>query len=152
MLRSHIRTDGLTADFCDGSLVKSLPLFQSHPTSLQLIAYFDEVEVCDPLAARSGIHKLGNTNNYHCHSYMYKRDCLYMCTGLFYYILGNLRPELQSTHRAIQLIACVTTSNLKKYGFQDVLQPFINDVNILSQVTNLGLPIFFLHNTVAAER
>ena len=77
MLRPHIRTDGLMADFCDGSLVKSLPLFQSHPTSLQLIAYFDEVEVCDPLAARFGIHKLGNTNNYHCHSYMYKRDCLY---------------------------------------------------------------------------
>lgn len=27
--------------------------------------------------------------------------------GMFYYFLGNLRPELRSTHRSIQLIACI---------------------------------------------
>lgn len=56
-------------------------------------------------------------------------------SGLFYYTLGNLKPELRSTHRSIQLVACVTTPNLKKYSFQDVLQPFINDVNKLAKVT-----------------
>ena len=132
VLRPHAQTDGLLADFCDGSLFQSHPVFQDHLEALQLIAYFDEVEVCDPLASHSGVHKLGTSIH------------LVMCspasfpfhffTGLFYYTLGNLRPELRSTHRSIQLIACVTTSNLKKYGFKPVLQPFIKDINELSRV------------------
>ena len=53
---------------------------------------------------------------------------------MFYYMLGNLRPELRSTHRSIQLVACVTTPILKKYGFEAVLDPFIKDVNNLANV------------------
>lgn len=55
---------------------------------------------------------------------------------MFYYMLGNLRPELRSTHHSIQLIACVTSKNLEKYGFAAVLAPFIEDVNILARVCN----------------
>lgn len=58
------------------------------------------------------------------------------CAGMFYYVLGNLRPELRSTHRAIQLIACVQCPDLKQYGFEKVLQPFIRDVNRLCNVRN----------------
>ena len=58
VLRPYSQNDGLLADFCDGALFKSLPVFQNHPGALQLIAYF-EVEVCDPLASRSGVHELG---------------------------------------------------------------------------------------------
>jgi len=47
-------------------------------------------------------------------------------------MLGNLRPELRSTQRSIQLIACVTSQNLEKYGFEAVLKPFIKDVNALA--------------------
>lgn len=54
--------------------------------------------------------------------------------GMFYYVLGNLRPELRSTQRAIQLIACVECPVLEKYGFEKVLAPFIKDVNTLSNV------------------
>lgn len=55
--------------------------------------------------------------------------------GLFYYVLGNLRPELRSTHRVIQLIACVECPVLNKYGFERILAPFIRDVNELGQVS-----------------
>ena len=55
-------------------------------------------------------------------------------TGLFYYVLGNIRPELRSMLKAIQLIACVTCNNLNKYGFEKILGPFIEDVNTLSEV------------------
>ena len=58
-------------------------------------------------------------------------------TGLFYYVLGNIRPELRSTLKAIQLIACVTCNNLNKYGFEKILNPFIEDVNTLSEVRNI---------------
>ena len=54
--------------------------------------------------------------------------------ALFYYVLGNIRPSLRSTLRTIQLIACVTHVNLQKYGFQKVLQPFIDDANSLAEV------------------
>ena len=53
---------------------------------------------------------------------------------MFYYTLANLRPELRSTHRAIQLLICTPCSLLDKYGFQPILSPFINDVNVLAQV------------------
>ena len=56
---------------------------------------------------------------------------------MFYYTLGNLRPELRSTHRSIQLIACVTSPILEKYGFELVLKPFIEDINDLSVVWNM---------------
>lgn len=45
--------------------------------------------------------------------------------GLFYYFLGNIKPQLRSVLRCTQLVACVTTTNLEKYGFDKVLQPFI---------------------------
>ena len=54
---------------------------------------------------------------------------------MFYYTLGNIRPELRSSHRCVQLIACVTSPILDKYGFEDVLRPFIDDVNTLSEVS-----------------
>lgn len=65
-------------------------------------------------------------------SHIYPQFC--HKAGMFYYTLGNIRPELRSSHRAIQLIACVTSPNLDKYGFEAVLDPFINDVNTLSEV------------------
>ena len=57
-----------------------------------------------------------------------------LCIGLFYYFLGNIHPKLRSVHRCTQLIACVTTPILEKYGFEMVLKPFIQDANRLSEV------------------
>lgn len=53
---------------------------------------------------------------------------------MFYYSIGNLPPELRSTQRAIQLIACVSAPNIQEYGLAAILQPFIDDVNILAKV------------------
>ena len=56
--------DSYLCDFCDGSLYKTHPFFQANPGALQLIVYFDELEVCNPLGSRSGIHKLGRLYNW----------------------------------------------------------------------------------------
>ena len=61
---------------------------------------------------------------------------------MFYYILGNIRPELRSTHRVVQLIACVESPVLAEYGFDKVLQPFVQDVNKLCDVS---CHVDFLH-------
>ena len=36
-------------DFCDGSLFKSHYMFSSDPNALQIIAYYDELEVVNPI-------------------------------------------------------------------------------------------------------
>lgn len=55
----HSRSDGYLSDYCDGYLFKNHQLFRAKPNALQLILYFDELEVCNPLGSRSGVHKLG---------------------------------------------------------------------------------------------
>ena len=48
-----MRTDGLLGNVCDGSLLlfKTRPLFGEDPLALQLLVYFDEVEVVNPIRA-----------------------------------------------------------------------------------------------------
>lgn len=59
VLRQHCRTGDLITDYCDGKLYKSLEFFSLNDGALQLILYFDEVEICNPLGGQNGIHKLG---------------------------------------------------------------------------------------------
>ena len=55
-MKLHARSDNFLEDFCDGSFVKSHPLFKNHNErefclKLQFIIYFDEVEVTNPLGS-----------------------------------------------------------------------------------------------------
>ncbi len=59
VLRGHKRNDGLLADYCDGSSYRSHPLFSRCPEALQIMAYYDDVEVCNPLGSKAKKHKLG---------------------------------------------------------------------------------------------
>ncbi|XP_046863754.1 uncharacterized protein LOC124457571 [Xenia sp. Carnegie-2017] len=70
VLHSHQIQDGLLSDYCDGNEFKSHPLFSIDPTALQIILYYDEVEIVNPLGSKTGKHKL----------------------GLVYYTLGNILP------------------------------------------------------------
>ena len=69
-------------------------------------------------------------------------------TGLFYYIIGNIEPKLRSSLRNIQLIACVKAPLIQEYGFEKVLEPFIEDANKLSNVStkyhNIASIIYFM--------
>ena len=49
----------LQEDFCDGTLFHDHPLYSSDPLALQILAYFDELEVCNPLGSHIKKHKLG---------------------------------------------------------------------------------------------
>ena len=59
MFQPNLHSDSYLADFCDGYLFKNHDLFQAYPNALQLILYFDELEVCNPLGSHAGVHKLG---------------------------------------------------------------------------------------------
>ena len=68
----RMHNNELLEDFCNGRLFKMHPLFSSDPHALQIIAYFDELEVCNPLGSHVKKHKL----------------------GLVFFSLGNIHPKL----------------------------------------------------------
>ena len=73
--------------------------------------------------------------NYYIAGFFFRNFELPYYIGMFYYVLGNIRAELRSTHRVVQLLVCIECPTLGKYGFEEVLQPFIKDVNTLCDVS-----------------
>ena len=55
----HRHTDGLLADYCDGSDFRCHSLYSWEKNSLQVMIYYDDVEVCNPLGTKVKLHKLG---------------------------------------------------------------------------------------------
>lgn len=65
VLRGHQCSDQVLADYCDGTYFKSHPLYSHNPKALQIIIYYDDVEICNPLGSRAKKHKLGRCNSHH---------------------------------------------------------------------------------------
>ena len=53
--------NGYMQDYCDGRNFQRHALFSLKKDSLQLLFYYDDVEVCNPLGSKRTIHKLGIT-------------------------------------------------------------------------------------------
>jgi len=53
-------------NYYDGQAFKNNALFRGHKDGIQLILYYDEVEVCNPLGSKRKIHKLGTHAYYKC--------------------------------------------------------------------------------------
>ena len=114
-LPKRINQDGKIEDFCDGER------FKNHPkdlSALQIIAFYDEVEICNPLGSHVKQHKL----------------------GIVFYTLGNIAPKYRSQLKIINLAIVVTVPIVDVYGLDKVLQPFVNDLNVLSS-TGISLTI-----------
>ena len=96
-------------DFCDGTLYKSLPLFSTDPHALQIIAYYDDLEIVNPLGSYTKKHKLG---------------CLF-------FFLSNIRPQFRSTLKNIHLVAVGRTVDIQHYSMNTFLSPFVEDLKRL---------------------
>ena len=46
-------------DFCDGELFLEHPIFSENSQAIQIIGYYDEVELVNPLGTRTVTHKVG---------------------------------------------------------------------------------------------
>lgn len=55
--------------------------------------------------------------------------------GIFYYMLGNIDPRYRSNLHVIQLLCVVPTPLLKKYGINEILEPFMTDIKDLESVS-----------------
>lgn len=118
----HQRLDDKLEDFCDGELFINHPIFSTDPFALQVIAYFDELEVCNPLGTHTKVHKL----------------------GIILFTLGNIPPKFRSTLRAINLVACAVHPIIVEHGIDSILEPFIKDLNVLA---SQGITVSLKGNT-----
>jgi len=125
----HSNNDGCLQDYCDGLNCRNHPLFSVRKDSLQLLFYYDDVEICNPLGPKQTIHKLGTPNE--CSPIRSHSKTSICFTGLFYFVLGNLSPMYRSRLSSIQLVIVVENKFIKKYGMNAVLEPFVTDVGKL---------------------
>ena len=117
-------------DYCDSPAFRSHPLFSNDPSALQIMLYYDDVEVTNPLGSKTKTHKLGNV----CLIGMLGDNGLFMYTALFYYSLGNISPQYRSMLWNIQLLAVARSPTLQKYGPDRILEPIMKDIKVLEQV------------------
>ena len=81
-------------------------MFSEQLTSLQVQLYCDDFETANPLGSKRGAHKV----------------------GALYFVLRNLPPKLNSALINIHLVALFHAEDVKKYGFDPILQPLIDDI------------------------
>ena len=60
VMHGHQRKDQIVEDFCDSVQAKTHPLFSNDKTALQLLLFYDELEVCNPIGSSRKKHKIGN--------------------------------------------------------------------------------------------
>lgn len=116
-------------DYCDGEQFQEHPLFKEDPCALQIRIYYDDVEVCNALGSKTKKHKLGKLDKVKLTVNVHN-----IYTGLFYYSLGNIQPKYRSVCHAIQLLAVVRTALIEKYGINEILKPFMEDLKRLGRV------------------
>ena len=56
-LKAHQSCDTVLRDMCDGKALADNPLFGCEGNALQFVAYYDELEVCNPLGVAAHITK-----------------------------------------------------------------------------------------------
>lgn len=133
-------SDDYLGDFCDGTSFKTHPLFSSDPFALQVIGYYDELEIVNPIGSYIKKHKLG---------------CMF-------FFLANVRPQFRSTFKAIHLVAVAKHQDIVKYGIDKFLTPFVEDLKDLycdgitvsfggEERTIYGALLAFLADTLAAH-
>ncbi|XP_034255471.1 uncharacterized protein LOC117653726 [Thrips palmi] len=103
--------DGVLRSVTDGIFYKCHFVVRRHGNGvLSIIIYVDDVEFADPCKSKTKKHKL----------------------RLFYWTLGNIYPELRSSLKSINLLAIARYEVAKKYGNDEILKYFINDLKDLA--------------------
>ena len=61
---------------------------------------------------------------------------------------ANESRALYSTQKSTQLIACVYSKDIQKYGLRPILSPFVEDVNILNEVFYYSIALIFVSHSL----
>lgn len=60
--------------------------------------------------------------------------------GYIYFILRNLPPKLNSVFMNIHLVALFHSEDFKKYGFDPILKPLVDDIKVL-EIEGMLVPL-----------
>ena len=110
---SHTATEckqstGILRDVCDGLLYKKHPILSSSHKKIQITAYYDEIELCNPLGSYTKVHKLG---------------CLFS--------IGNIPARFRSQLKTMYLVTLATAPVISKHGIDKIVAPFVEELRSL---------------------
>ncbi|XP_041919960.1 uncharacterized protein LOC121684096 [Alosa sapidissima] len=109
LMPRHTSKERVYADLGDGTYFKNSPLFSVDKDALQIQLFYDDFETANPLGSKKGIHKL----------------------GAIYFTLRNFPPIFNSSLVNIHLCALFHAQDIKRYGFNSILEPLVHDMKIL---------------------
>lgn len=115
----HKPKEGVYTDLRDGTYFKNSPLFSVEKDALQIQLFYDDFETANPLGSKKVVHKL----------------------GAIYFTLRNFPPVLNSSLVNIHLCALFHAQDIKRYGFNSILEPLVHDLKIL-ETQGLQIPTF----------
>ena len=101
--------DNVLRTYHDGSAFKSNSLLNSEKKTLEIVLYHDDFGIVNPLGNKTVKYK----------------------TSGFYFVLGNLPPQYRSRQKDIHLAITRSSKLISKYGYQEILRPFIDDLRKL---------------------
>lgn len=128
MLNStYIPKESLYVDLRDGTYLEENPLFSEKKDALQIQLFYDDFETANPLGSKKGVHKL----------------------GAIYFTLRNFPPVYNSSLSNIYLCALFHAQDIKRYSFNSILEPLVNDLKILEK-DGLKVPMsdHVIHGTI----
>ncbi|XP_038569888.1 uncharacterized protein LOC119899416 [Micropterus salmoides] len=105
----HVPKEGIYVDLSDAAYFKSNTLFSTEKDALQIQSFYDDFETANPLGSKRGIHKL----------------------GAIYFTLRNFPPVFNSSLLNIHLCALFHAQDIRRYGFNSILEPLVNDFKVL---------------------
>ena len=110
--------EDLLVEIRDGSLIKAIPYFQENPSSYVGLLYSDAVEIVSPLGSSRGRYKI-----------------LQM-----FWSIGDISKQFRSKVDNINLCIIVQDALLKKYGYNKIYKPLIEE---LKEVESTGILLEF---------
>lgn len=101
-------SENIFTDVNDGSFYKNHPIL-CDKNAIAIIAYYDDIEVTNPLGSKIKNHKL----------------------AVFYWFIANIDPAFRSQLSVINLLAVTKTKYVRKFGVDILLKDFLDGLDIL---------------------
>ena len=99
------------ASFRDGQYFKLNEFHANEEFSISLILYVDDFEICNPLGTSRKKHKV----------------------TAVYWVLADAPPKLRSQLTSIYLALLCKANDIKKFGYETVLEPLLRDLTTLER-------------------
>lgn len=110
----HQCDDSIIKQFCCGKLYRSQEFFRLNPSAIQIQIAIDDMEICDPLSSKSGLHKV--------------------CA--VYFTIANIPVKFKSKLNNIFLLCLCNSDDLKtkKTDINNIWEMIVSELKYLEEV------------------